>query len=143
MRGNKKGLSNIVTILLMIVLALAAVAAVWGVVNNIIQSGTEDVELSSKCLKVDIGLVKSDCTTLGICNVTLTRNPGGEDIAGVKLVFTNDLGETNYVHDVSGNIDLLETKTVLNINTGITDVTNVEVKLYFKDKVGNDLLCPV
>lgn len=140
---NKKGLSNIVIVLLMIVLALVAVAAVWGVVNNIIEGGTEEIELSSKCLSVDVELLKSDCTASGVCNVTVTRNAGGEDIGGIKLVFTNDLGETNYVHDVSGNMDLLETKTELNINTGITDVTNVEVKLYFKDEIGNEQLCPI
>jgi len=138
---NKKALSNIVTVLLFIVLALAAVGAIWAVVNNIVKSGTEEISLNSKCLEVDAELVKSVCTEPGVCNVTITRNAGGDEIAGIKLIFTNDLGETNYVHDVSGDIAFLETKTEFDIVTGIVSVSNIEITPYFKDEIGNEQLC--
>ena len=138
---NKKELSNIITVLLFIVLALVAVGAIWTVVNNIIESGTEDINLKSKCLEVDVELVKSECTGPGVCNVTVTRNPGGDEIGGIKLILTNDLGETNYVYDVSGDIAFLETKTEFDIITGIANVSNVKITPYFKDEIGNEQLC--
>ena len=138
---NKKALSNIITVLLFIVLALAAVGAIWAVVNNIVESGTKEISLNSKCLEVDVKLVKSNCTELGVCNVTITRNAGGDAIGGIKLIFTNVLGETNFVHDVPGDIAFLETKTEFDIITGIVNVSNVEIIPYFKDEIGNEQLC--
>jgi len=139
---NNKGLSNVVTVLMFILLALVAVGIIWGVVNNLVEKGAEEIDLSSKCLEVKMEVSGSACSG-GICNATVKRNAGGEEIGGVKLVFNNDLLGTNYVHDVPGDITPLETKTESNVNTGLGNVTGVEVTPYFKDNVGEEKLCSI
>jgi len=139
---NNKGLSNVVTVLMFILLALVAVGIIWGVVNNLVEKGAEEIDLSSKCLEVKMEVSGSACSG-GICNATIKRNAGGEEIGGVKLVFNNDLLGTNYVHDVPGDITPLETKTESNVNTGLGNVTGVEVTPYFKDNVGEEKLCSI
>ena len=140
---NKRGISAVVVTLMMIVLVLAAIAIIWAIIGNILESGTEKINLGTKCLEVDIRATNLACsgTNNDICSVTVTRNPGGEDIEGIKLIFTNSTGTGNYVHDVSGNIASLGVKTETNVSTGISNANNVEVVVYFKDSVGSEQLC--
>tara|TARA_Y100000310_G_scaffold77162_1_gene73727 strand:+ start:12048 stop:12491 length:444 start_codon:yes stop_codon:yes gene_type:complete len=143
MKNNKRGISSIVVSLMMIVLVLVAVAVIWGVITNILESGTEQINLGTKCLDVDVKATNLICSGANndVCSVTVTRNPGGDEIGGVKLVFTSSTGTGNYVHDVPSNIVPLEAKTESNISTGISNVTNVEVVVYFEDSAGNEDLC--
>ncbi|MCH8945712.1 MAG: hypothetical protein IIA85_02210 [Nanoarchaeota archaeon] len=138
-----KGLSNVIVTLIMIVLVLVAVGLIWTAVQSNIESGTEQIEVSAKCLKIDIKATKLECGGVnnGVCNVTVTRNVGGDDLAGIKLILTNTEGETNYVNDVPGNIVPLETKTEVDITTGLTDVSIVAVAPYFLDPSGLEQLC--
>ena len=138
---NKKGLSQIIIVLMFILLALVAVGVIWAVVNDLIESGTEKISHTAECLDLDLEVTKSECTESGDCNVTFVRNDGGDAIGGVKLVFTNDLGETNYVHTAAGDVTPLATKTESNITTGIADVTSVEITPYLLDEIGNEVLC--
>ena len=138
-----KGLSNVIVTLIMIVLVLVAVGLIWTAVQSNIESGTEQIEVSAKCLKIDIKATKLECGGVnnGVCNVTVTRNVGGDDLAGIKLILTNTEGETNYVNDVPGNILPFETKTEVDITTGLTDVSIVAVAPYFLDPSGLEQLC--
>tara|TARA_Y100000296_G_scaffold24614_1_gene29040 strand:+ start:4631 stop:5068 length:438 start_codon:yes stop_codon:yes gene_type:complete len=140
---NKRGLSTIVVSLMMIVLVLVAVAIIWTVITNILEGGTEQVNLGTKCLEVDVRATNLICSGANndVCSVTVTRNPGGDEIAGLKLVFTNSTGTGNYVHDVLGNMAPLEAKTESDISTGISNVNNVEIISYFTDFAGNEQLC--
>ena len=119
----------------MIVLVLAAVVIVWGVVTNLIDTQSEQVDVSSKCLLIDIKATKLECggASNDVCDITVSRNAQGEDIAGIKLVFTNTASDNNFVYDLPGNINLLETKTVTSITTGLVNTSNVEIIDYFTD----------
>lgn len=145
---NNKGLSTIVATLIIILLVLVAVGIIWVVVRNVIQGGVKQIDINSKCLNIEISPTKANCAVnasdggnTGVCNVTVTRSTGSDEIGGVKLVFTNDGGESNWIETVSGNIGALATKTVANINTGISNVSKVEVLVYFVDDSGNEQLC--
>lgn len=143
MRNNKRGISSIVVSLMMIVLVLVAVGVVWYSVKNILKGGTEQINLGTKCLKVEITATNLICSGANndTCSVTVTRNPGGDDIAGIKLVFTNSTGTGNYVYDVPGNIAPLEAKTQSGISTNLSNANNANVVVYFKDATGNEQLC--
>ena len=138
-----KGLSNIIVTLIMIVLVLIAAGIIWGAVQSNLESGTEQIEISSKCLKVDIKATQLLCGGVNndVCNVTVIRGAGGDEFAGIKLSLTNAAGETNFIHDVSGNIAPLGRTTEPNISTGITNVSLVEVAPYFLDGSGKEQLC--
>ncbi|MEK6760301.1 MAG: hypothetical protein AABX93_00065 [Nanoarchaeota archaeon] len=143
---DKRGLSTIIVTLLIIVLSLAGIGILGVIIQNLIKEGASDVDLSSKCLEVDVALTKTDCnpgTNGDDCDITVIRNDNGDDIAGLKLVLTNETATTNYRYDAVGNIDPLETKTFSVTGTGISDVNKVDVVTYFKDETGNEQLCPL
>lgn len=140
---EKKAISDIVIMLIILALVLGAVALVWVIVQGIIKGGTENINLGSKCLSVDIKETSLKCSGANnaTCDVTLKRNAGGDDIAGVKLIFTNASETQNFVYDLPGNIVPLQTKTQTAIVTGITNANKVGIVAYFNDSTGNQQVC--
>ncbi len=146
MINNKRGLSAIITTLLVILLVLVAVGIVWGVVNNLITGGAKTAELAAKCLNIDVKATSVNCNTASpaLCNMTFERTGTNNDgIAGVKLVFRNSTAATaSSVVNVPGNIEKLVGKTALNIDSNMTVSDSVEVTVFFEDASGNEDLCP-
>ncbi len=142
---NKRGLSAIITTLLIVVLVLVAVGIVWAVVSGLLIGGAEDIELSAKCLNVDVKATAVVCTGADpdICNVTLERTgTETEAIAGVKLVFRDSTSGTNSgVIQNASNVEALAGRTILDVATTLTAPDSVEVTPYFLDASGNDQLC--
>lgn len=137
---NKRGLSLIVTSLIIVVLVLVAIGIVWVVVRNIIEGGVEQVDYNTKCLEVNIRATAVTNTGDTDYNITMTRTAGEDDIAGVKLVFFNEDGETSDVIGVDGNIAPLATVTK-SVDGEIEDANKVELTPYFEDSSGNEKFC--
>ena len=148
--GNmkKRGLSAIVTTLIIILLVLVAVSGIWVVVSNFLDAGGETIELSTKCLAVVLNVKSAECTddagTDWHCDVTYERKAGGDDIAGVKIVLTNgETSHTNVTHHQ--NVAALDIRTAVGIDTEIpkgNDRPNsVQLAAYFEDASGNEQLC--
>jgi flagellin-like protein len=139
MISNKKGLSEVVTTLIIILLVLVAIGIVWVVVNNVLQSGSQQAEISAKCLEVSIQATAASCTG-GTCNVTYKRSAGGDDIDGLKIILSN--GADSVIQDVPGNLAPLATKTTSGIAETLTpDPNKAEIAAYFIDASGNEQLC--
>lgn len=139
---NKRGLSTIVIILIIVLLSLVATGIVWLVVKGIIGAGVSQIEINAKCMEIDVKATDVVSTSATVYDVTLTREGGSEDeIGGVKLVFTNVAEQLNNITDVPGNIGFLDTITESGIETGIPNVNKVEVVIYFIDESGNEQLC--
>ena len=139
---NKRGLSAIVITLILILLSLVAVGIVWVVVNNVIKSGAEGIDIGAKCMNVDVSATSVSCTG-GTCDVDLERTGiETDDIAGVKLVFLDSTaGESSGIIDESGNIEALVGKSVDDVDTTLTAPDRVEVTVYFHDESGEEQLC--
>ncbi|MCX6746682.1 MAG: hypothetical protein NTU63_00935, partial [Candidatus Pacearchaeota archaeon] len=86
---QKKGLSTIVTTLIIIVLVLVAIGIVWIVVRNVIQTGTEGVGLSQFTLNAEIKDVTADNVSDNV-NLTVKRNPGEGEILKIKFIFSTE-----------------------------------------------------
>lgn len=140
---DKKGVAGVILTIIMIVLVLAAVVIIWGIINSFLQTQSGEIDVGTRCLEVNLQTSKLSCSGAlnDVCDVTVLRDARGDDIAGMKLVFTNASGETNYVHDVVGNIAPLETTTISSISTGIVNANKVEAVAYFTDASGNEQLC--
>jgi flagellin-like protein len=145
---NKKGLSAIVTTLIIILLVLVAVGIIWGVVNNLLGKSSGTIETSTRCLDVDLRATKvvqgSASTTY---NVTLLRSPSGDGEVGAKLRFSDKEGNTAPVVDFGtmlGPFDKVteEVDTGLLGDGGLENATSVEVLPYFKDDSGQEQFCP-
>jgi hypothetical protein len=141
---NNKGMSTIVVTIIMIVLVLVATGIVWSVISRIIEDSSSEVSLGNKCIITNVVATKMICDE-EICNVTLNRKAGGEDIGGIKLIFSNsESGNTGTtVEDVSGNIPELGTKIAGDKSHGLINELpdTVEVAVYFLSESGTEQIC--
>lgn len=144
-QNHKKGLSTIVATLVIILLVLVAVGIVWVVVRNVIERGTNQVDINAKCIGAEVKVTNVTCSGAsgGVCDAVVTRSSGDGEIGGIKLSFTNDAEDSNYIHDEPGNMAPLETKKISGIDTGLTNPSKVSSIVYFIDNSGNEQLCAV
>jgi hypothetical protein len=140
MNNNKKGLSMIVTSLILILLVLVAIGIIWFVVKGIVDSGTEQISLDVKCLNVDVEA--TSVTNVGLdYTVTVERKGSNTDeIGGVMIVYKNAGGESSGPLDIAGNIKILESKTDIARTLEFT-AESVDVIAYFEDGSGSQKLC--
>jgi hypothetical protein len=142
---NTKGLSDVITTLIIILLVIAAIGIIWAVVNPFIKGAGEDFDISTKCMATSIDIVSATCNNdLTNCNVTLKRSDGDDEIAGVKLIFYNEAGTQNSIQDKPGNIARLATSTITGLNLtvdGLSDASKLSIAPYFTDGSGNEQLC--
>jgi len=141
---NKKGLSAVVTTLIIILLVFVAIGIVWVVVKNVIEEGASQIDIGAKCISNVVEATSVDCTDPSACDVILKRNTGEDEIGGVKLVFSEGNTGGNAIDPDIGNLAVLNTipVTVDATQGGLTTPDKVEVTIYFLDDSGNENLCP-
>lgn len=138
---DKKGLSQVVTIVILVVLVLIAAGIIWAVVSNLIARGATQIDLNQKCLEVDIKPTIATCDAL-TCTVTLVRSSTGTEIDGIKISFVTDTDSD--VQDYPGDINVLKTITPAAFTlVGISgsDVTKVKVSPYFMTDANEEYIC--
>jgi len=137
---NRKGLSNIIATVLIVLLALAAVAIVWSVFSNILGESSSEAVLRNLCIQSEAKPTSCVYTNDKVnVSVQLTRGDSVEKIIGVV---TLDDGTT-----ISGEVpnpEVLETKTI-SINRGDNpqDVVSARAAVVVKDEDGNTKTCDV
>ena len=146
MRNDTRGLSAVITTLIIILLVLVAVGIVWVVVNNLLKGGAETIELTAKCTAVTLSATAVTCDDAGVnwtCDVTYERGSGGDAVDGMKIVLSN--GVTSFTEDITGDIGQLGPNTKTGIDTQIviadTEPNSVQLAAYFNDTSGNSQLC--
>lgn len=145
---NNRGLSGIVTTLIIILLVLVAVGVIWGVVNNLLDRSTGTISTTTKCLDIDVRATKviESETNPGVYNVTLTRKPtGGDEEFGAMMVMFNDVTNTEAV-EFDGTLGPLDVKTrefdtTLSDVTTVTNGTKIQITPFFRDDSGQRMLC--
>ena len=139
-RMNKKGLDAIVTTIIIILLALVAIGIIWAVLRNVVQQGSEQVDVNAKCIAVDIRADKVVPVVgeSGNYSVTLKRAAGGEAIGGVKVNIFNDTANSG-VTDFGVTLDPLDTKT--QVIVGVAGANKLEYTAFFTDASGNEKAC--
>ena len=84
---KKRGLSAVVTTLIIILLTLVAIGVIWTVINGIIGRGSEEIELGQYTL--DLQIKAAQVQNGNITVVVVRRNPGQGDFIGMNFVFSN------------------------------------------------------
>ena len=105
-RGNKRGLSEVITNLLLILLVLVSVAAVWIVVRGIISRGSGEIELGQFTFDLQIQSAYVSGTDVV---VSVRRNAGGGELVGIKFIFSD--GTNTITIDKIGAMNELDRKT--------------------------------
>ena len=139
---NRKGLSAVVTTLIIILLVLVAVGIIWVVVRNLVESGAEQIDVSTKCIAVDVRAVSvvSVSGESGNYTVSLNRQAGGGDIGGVKINVFNDTDSSGAI-DFKNSIEALNTETEKIDTNGVTGANKIQFTVFFLDASGNEQLC--
>ena len=150
---NKRGLSAVVTTLMIILLVLIAVGIVWVVVKNIVEGGAEDIDIGAKCLGVDLSIKSAAEAPADTFTIVVERGADDAELAGIKLVFSDENEATNIVEEettnadddlLKSNIPSLETKTFTIVSGDLEtnfDPVKVEVVPYFTGSSGEEQLC--
>lgn len=140
---SKKGLSAIVATLIIVLLVLVAVGIIWVVIRNVVESGAEQIDITTKCLDVSLELVSVNETSLGVYTVTLERSPGGDPIGGIKINIFNDTSSSG-VLDFAALAPLERDTVSLNtasLGNNVTNGNEVQFTAFFLDASGNEQLC--
>ena len=105
---NKKGVSEVVANVLIILLVIVGVAVIWQVVTPTFDKGASSIK-ATDCLSLSLEAVSCKLTE----KVIIQRGSGPGTLTGLKLIFENAVGE-RYVSTqtlVAGELDELESKT--------------------------------
>ncbi len=132
---SRRGMSAVVTTLLIILLALVAVGIVWVVVKNLISKGIDEVSLASVTLDMEIkkALVEEDAL-----NIVVKRNSGEGDLVGINFVFSD--GDNSEVIRRDTSLKELGTQTftfdltLLDVGT----ITSISIVPIFKTSSGKE-----
>ncbi len=84
---NKRGLSAVITTLLIVLLVLVAIGVVWGVIRNIIRAGSKEVSLGGLTLDLDI---KDAYESNDNIIVRVERKVGEGDLVGIKFILSGE-----------------------------------------------------
>jgi len=104
---NKKGLSAVVTTVIMILLVLVAIGIIWVVVQNLIVRGTEGVGLGKFTINLEVESVSVED---GITYVKVKRGAGEGDLSKIKFVISDGGGDSKTFEGDASDLDELEEK---------------------------------
>ncbi|MCW8965491.1 MAG: hypothetical protein OQK82_02205 [Candidatus Pacearchaeota archaeon] len=117
---KSRGMSQIITTVIMIGIVLVAVGLVWIVIQNIIGEGLQDVSLGS--LKISMNIESVKVTDDGI-DVRVKRNSGEANLVGLNFIVSN--GKDTEVFEVETNMKELATQTFSLDYIGLVDRVEV------------------
>ncbi|MGY4884411.1 MAG: hypothetical protein ACP5NZ_02420 [Nanobdellota archaeon] len=113
-------------------------------------NGSYSCNSNSKCvLNLDTKCSLTNVTVFQVTHigtnfsVALSRFGKGEDIAGVKLIFTNESGNSTFVIDFEGNLVPLE-MSVKYVNISESHMSHpkkIQTMVYFIDELGIEQIC--
>ena len=118
---NKKGLSTVVTSLIIILLVLVAVGIIWIVVVNIISSGTEQMSLGKLTMNLEIKEVKVNENNI---EVRVKRNPGAGELSGIKFIVSDGVN-TEIFEETDITLEELAQRNFV-FNLGELNSSNIE-----------------
>ncbi|MEK6925641.1 MAG: LamG domain-containing protein [Nanoarchaeota archaeon] len=104
---EKRGMSEVIATLIIILLVIVAILVVWGVVRNVIDTGAEQITLDK--FTINIELEKAVVSQNSI-DVTVKRNPGQGELSGFRFVISD--GTNSQIIDSTATLSELEQKTI-------------------------------
>ncbi len=137
MLRGKKGISAVVTTILVVLLSVLAVVIVWQILKPSLVETTS--RISTSCIDVDLSLDEADCTN-GSEKVKVTLNSG--KISKLKVVFYDEegdsIGDAQEIEDVPGE---LGTKTYTSADLNFTRAKSVNIAAVIESETGEEITC--
>jgi FlaG/FlaF family flagellin (archaellin) len=108
---NRKGLSEVVTNVLIILLVVIAIGVLWAFIGPMISKTGEKVEVGTTCITMASALAPVSCAkTASDVNVSVKRSAGQANLKALKLIFEKEGGETAVITKEGISLAELETK---------------------------------
>ena len=138
---NKRGLSNVIVTLIIIVISLIAVGLVWVVVQNLIEGETDEISLGFVTVDLEIKDVKVQGNNT---EVKVKRKIGEGEISGLKFIVSDGVN-TEVIDKKNVNMSQLEEKTFILTSAELGNIVlikEISVAPIFKlgsgeEKIGN------
>lgn len=105
---EKRGLSAVITTLLIILLVMVAIAVVWGVISNIVNKGSDQIGLGAFTVDVEVQKV---IVNEGSIDVLIHRKKGQGDLTGLKIIVSDGVEKQTFDIENPG-LDELATKKI-------------------------------
>ena len=141
---TRKGLSDIVTNVLIILLVLVAIGIIWAFVRPTIQEGAGQLSGTGDCLTAEVVAERCVSNGGGSYNLTYTRNPGAGNLQEVKFLLKDSNGNSVLNSTIiAANLPAaLETKTVNNVFfVGLGANPSFDVAVVVKTNAPEGKLC--
>ncbi len=132
---QKRGLSEVVAAILLVLLAVAAVIIVWNIVKKNIEKDSD-----TGLITTNLDIKKVEFSN-GNYIIRLRRETGQGKIIKLKFVFENST--KSQVSGVDYSIEELEEKTFTVSDINLSNVTKISVYPVIKTPKGNEILGPL
>ena len=119
LKSQKKGVSDVVTAVLLILLVVAAVGILWAVVQSLVSDSTGNVGSSTICLTNTFSIESAVDDEVTTTTVKIKKTQGSDEITGINFFVD---GASITVTEVVVPPSLGETKTFTLTSTGGTEV---------------------
>jgi FlaG/FlaF family flagellin (archaellin) len=113
---SKRGLSDVVTTVLIVLLTIVAIAILWSFLQPLFTSSGQKVQTQQQCLALSLEInscTTNISTTKNITFVNVKRNPGEAPLKEVKLIFEKADGTTKVIQKTFASFNELETQQYL------------------------------
>ncbi|MFA4953031.1 MAG: LamG-like jellyroll fold domain-containing protein [Candidatus Pacearchaeota archaeon] len=126
---QKRGLSEVIVSLIIILLVLVAVGIVWIIVKNILTGTSEQITIDPLTNNIKIEEAKVGLLT---AKIKLTRTQGNAELTSFKFVFSD--GTKTYEYEEKNNLlQTLETKTYeISLSDGIKPTSVIVIPIFGK-----------
>lgn len=135
---QKRGLSAVVTTVIMVLLVMVAVGIVWVVVKNLITDSTSQISGDFK-IDLEILTITKDTTSGDGLNVQIRRNVGAGTVEKVTFLVYDGTTAVTIEKTIAAGFDELELLTITLSNGEITAGLNpvTEISIYPMAKLDN------
>jgi len=143
---KKRGMSAVVTTLIIILLAIVAMGIIWVVVRNIINKGSDEITLTGLTLDLEITKAVADDNgtpddeTDDILNVTVKRNSGEGNLVGINFVIGDGDNSVVVTRDSTLAELGLETFTFSLSTLAVGEITSISVAPIFETSSGKEAI---
>ncbi|MFH1586076.1 MAG: hypothetical protein ABIB79_04870 [archaeon] len=141
MYKNNRGLSTVITTLIIVLLVLVAIGIIWVVIRNVIEEAGEDVTAKGECIGAQVNIKSITCTSGGAsCDVIVERlSGGGDSIDGVKVTVSD--GANSLTQTTSGGLDILDVVTVSVVGGNLDDNVALAVTINAAPILDDGTIC--
>jgi len=124
---SKKGVSDVITTVLMILIVLAAIGIVWAVVSSFLNNSTEQIDLGAGFSQIDIVDNSIKYLPSDVLQIKVKRDSNPGNISGLRVIIESSEGNVQS-YDIETSVKELETKTIdVQLQGKIQNISKVSI----------------